>query len=209
MDFTLTPLCSDSGHEFSLNRGPRSHCDICDRVDIVHHCANCEYSICKHCYKANTCEPSVDPVDSVVDSVVDSLVDFVVDSVVDPYPGVSPKMEPSMNLSDRDHVIKNDILLAKYWLKKDGLLTWSVVLGNGELCYINESKQSRTYDYPKCVSPPPEQNLTLSPRSEISEIYPEQNLTLYPRSNENTSYYGHSLVSKLTGLYSSFTEAFK
>jgi len=209
MDFTLTPLCSDSGHEFSLNRGPRSHCDICDRVDIVHHCANCEYSICKHCYKAKTCEPSVDPVDSVVDSVVDSLVDFVVDSVVDPYPGVSPKMEPSMNLSDRDHVIKNDILLAKYWLKKDGLLTWSVVLGNGELCYINESKQSRTYDYPKCVSPPPEQNLTLSPRSEISEIYPEQNLTLSPRSNENTSYYGHSLVSKLTGLYSSFTEAFK
>ena len=209
MDFTLTPLCSDSGHEFSLNRGPRSHCDICDRVDIVHHCANCEYSICKHCYKAKTCEPSVDPVYSVVDSVVDSLVDFVVDSVVDPYPGVSPKMEPSMNLSDRDHVIKNDILLAKYWLKKDGLLTWSVVLGNGELCYINESKQSRTYDYPKCVSPPPEQNLTLSPRSEISEIYPEQNLTLSPRSNENTSYYGHSLVSKLTGLYSSFTEAFK
>ena len=180
MDFTLIPLCSDTGHEFSLNRGPRSHCDICDRVDIVHHCANCEYSICKHCYKANTCEPSVDPVDSVVDSVVD------------PYPGGSPKMEPSRNLSDRDHVIKNDILLAKYWLKKDGLLTWSVVLGNGELCYINESKQSRTYDYPKCVSPPPEQNLTLS-----------------PRSNENTSYYGHSLVSKLTGLYSSFTEAFK
>ena len=209
MDFTLIPLCSDTGHEFSLNRGPRSHCDICDRVDIVHHCANCEYSICKHCYKAKTCEPSVDPVYSVVDSVVDSLVDFVVDSVVDPYPGVSPKMEPSMNLSDRDHVIKNDILLAKYWLKKDGLLTWSVVLGNGELCYINESKQSRTYDYPKCVSPPPEQNLTLSPISEISEIYPEQNLTLSPRSNENTSYYGHSLVSKLTGLYSSFTEAFK
>ena len=205
MDFTLTPLCSDTGHEFSLNRGPRSHCDICDRVDILHHCANCEYSICKHCYKAKTCEPSVDPVDtvdsvdtvvdpvdSIVDSIVDSLVDFVVDSLVDPYPGVSPKMEPSRNLSDRDREIKNDISLAKYWLKKDGLLKWSVVLGNDELCYINESKQSRTYDYPKCVPPPPEQNLTLS-----------------PRSDGNTSYYGHSLVSKLTGLYSSFTEAFK
>jgi len=208
MDFTLTPLCSDTGHEFSLNRGPRSHCDICDRVDILHHCANCEYSICKHCYKAKTCEPSVDTVDSIVDSIVDSLVDFVVDSLVDPYPGVSPKMEPSRNLSDRDREIKNDISLAKYWLKKDGLLKWSVVLGNDELCYINESKQSRTYDYPKCVPPPPEQNLTLSPRSERSEIYPEQNLTLYPRSDENTSY-GHGLVSKLTGLYSSFTEAFK
>ena len=196
MDFTLTPLCSDTGHEFSLNRGPRSHCDICDRVDILHHCANCEYSICKHCYKAETCESSVDtvvdPVDSIVDSIVDSLVDSIVDSIVDPYPGVSPKMEPSRNLSDRDREIKNDISLAKYWLKKDGLLKWSVVLGNDELCYINESKQSRTYDYPKCVPPPPEQNLTLS-----------------PRSDENTSYYGHSLVSKLTGLYSSFTEAFK
>ena len=189
MDFTLTPLCSDTGHEFSLNRGPRSHCDICDRVDILHHCANCEYSICKHCYKAKTCEPSVDTVDTV--DTVDP-VDSVVDSVVDPYPGVSPKMEPSRNLSDRDREIKNDILLAKYWLKKDGLLKWSVVLGNDELCYINESKQSRTYDYPKCVPPPPEQNLTLS-----------------PRSDGNTSYYGHSLVSKLTGLYSSFTEAFK
>jgi hypothetical protein len=231
MDFTLIPLCSDTGHEFSLNRGPRSHCDICDRVDILHHCANCEYSICKHCYKAETCESSVDTVvdssvDSVVDSIVDSLVDFVVDSIVDPYPGVSPKMEPSRNLSDRDREIKNDILLAKYWLKKDGLLNWSVVLGNDELCYINESKQSRTYDYPKCVPPSPEQNLTLSPISEISErserypeqnltlyprseIYQEQNLTLSPRSEENTSYYGHSLVSKLTGLYSSFTEAFK
>jgi len=192
MDLTLIPLCSDTGHEFSLNRGPRSHCDICDRVDILHHCANCEYSICKHCYKAKTCEPSVDTVDSIVDSIVDSLVDFVVDSLVDPYPGVSPKMEPSRNLSDRDREIKNDISLAKYWLKKDGLLKWSVVLGNDELCYINESKQSRTYDYPKCVPPPPEQNLTLS-----------------PRSDGNTSYYGHSLVSKLTGLYSSFTEAFK
>jgi hypothetical protein len=75
------------------------------------------------------------------------------------------------------------------------------------------------------MPPPPEQNLTLSPiserypeqkrtlyprseRPERSERYPEQNLTLSPRSDENTSY-GHGLVSKLTGLYSSFTEAFK
>ena len=77
MDFTLTPLCSDTGHEFSLNRGPRSHCDICDRVDILHHCANCEYSICKHCYKAKTCEPSVDTVDTVdtVDAFIEAFID--------------------------------------------------------------------------------------------------------------------------------------
>lgn len=66
----------------------------------------------------------------------------------------------------RKEKIKNSIKLAESKLKEDGLTQWTVMVSNGEICYINKLMRTYSFDYPY-TPPPPEDSpiyIDISPK---------------------------------------------
>lgn len=59
--------------------------------------------------------------------------------------------------------IKNDIKLAEFKLKEDGLTQWNAMVSNGEICYVNKLRNTYSFDYPYTDKP------NLSPDEDVLE----------------------------------------
>lgn len=65
--------------------------------------------------------------------------------------------------------IKNDIVLAESKLKKDSLTDWSVMVSDGEICYVNKLMKTYSFDYPYVRPPEDSPNTKTEVRSKMNE----------------------------------------
>ena len=51
MDYTLIPICSESGHAMTVKLNCHYLCDVCCRHGVYYQCIDCEERRCKSCLK--------------------------------------------------------------------------------------------------------------------------------------------------------------
>ena len=171
MDFTLTPVCSENGHTFTIKQTRHDSCDICYRHRVYYQCTDCEEGRCKSCHR--------------------ECMKFERDKSNGR--AKSKKKNAELSISQTYLDLKTS---AQNKLDADNLHEWRVKFSSseGEIYYYHVVQKSITYDYPKSSVPPP------SPREDEMNCHPRHVLTPESPKVRHKSTIGESVCDIYNGV---------